>query len=276
MNGDSATAASVAVVHLLRQKNDIAHFARFLRSYRRFAAGMPHDLIILFKGFRAGDDSQALARLERLRWVRRDVPDAGYDIGPYIDVARSRDDNYFCFLNSFSEILADDWLAKLHGALDSAERAGVVAATGSWENIGDGTAFPNYHVRTNAFMISGHLFRDLDSWRMDAKSDTSRLEAGPRGLTSQILARGLEPYVVDRHGRAWAKEDWPRANTFRAAGQEGLMVADARAEAYRAGGPEVRAYLRTLAWTDDDPGPSPLKSRGPGRRLGKLLGLAGK
>ena len=267
---------SVAVVHLLRQRNDIAHFARFLRSYRRFAAGMPHDLIILFKGFHAGDDSQAASRLEGLRWVRRDVPDEGYDIGPYIDLARSRGDGYFCFLNSFSEILADDWLAKLHRALVTGERAGVVAATGSWETVDGSTAFPNYHVRTNGFMIAGHLFHDLESWKMDTKSDTSRFEAGPRGLTRQILARGLEPYVVDRLGRAWAKQDWPRANTFRAAEQEGLMVADARTEAYRTGGPEVRAYLRTLAWTDDDPGPNPLKNRGPSRRLRKGLGLTGK
>ena len=38
------------------------------------------------------------------------------------------------FLNTFSEILADNWLAHLDAALDRAD-VGVVGATGSWQSL---------------------------------------------------------------------------------------------------------------------------------------------
>lgn len=42
---------SVAVVHLVRAKNGIAPFRSFLQSYARKSVGLPHDLVIVFKGF---------------------------------------------------------------------------------------------------------------------------------------------------------------------------------------------------------------------------------
>ena len=267
---------SVAVVHLLHRCNDIAHFDRFIRSYRRFPDPLPHALIILFKGFRGGDDSTALSFLDGIDFIRIDVPDEGFDIGPYLEVAHSQSYDHYCFLNSFSVILAEAWLSKLYAALTAAERAGVVGATGSWERLDASTAFPNCHVRTTGFMMAGELLRALETREMREKRDTSLFEAGPHGLTSQILARGLEPYVVDRWGCAWAKDDWPRSETYRAGEQAGLMIADRRTEAYRNGDSPVRTYLGRLAWTDEDPGPNPFKRNKPGRRLRRWLGLAAR
>ncbi len=268
------TPPSIAVVHLLRRRNDIAHFERFVRSCRAFPDPLPHEMIVLFKGFGGGDDAPALSCLAGTEFTRVDMPDSGFDIGPYLEVARSHDHDYFCFLNSFSEIRAENWLSKLHAALVSEERAGVVGATGSWETTAENDGFPNYHLRTNGFMISGELLRDLETWEMCEKRDTSRFEAGHRGLTGQILARGLEPYVIDRRGCAWAKEDWPRSNTYRAGEQEGLLIGDKRTEAYRTADPRTREYLSTLAWSDKDPGPNPFKRHKLSRRLRRWLGIS--
>ena len=53
----------LAVVHLVRRQNGLPPFERFLSSYREHPAGTPHDLVILFKGFPAGDRTQDYDRL---------------------------------------------------------------------------------------------------------------------------------------------------------------------------------------------------------------------
>lgn len=261
---------SIAVVHLLRKANDIVDFQKFLTSYRAFPAGTYHDLVILFKGFSGGDDRQALSCLDGLNFIRIEVADKGYDISVYLDAARRLDYEYFCFFNSFSEILCADWLSYLHSALSSAQ-VGVVGATGSWESLNDVTVFPNYHIRTTAFMIAGQVMNDLATWTMQEKRDTSLFEAGPLSLTAQLLSRGLEPLVVDSSGRAWSKEDWPFSNTFRIGDQDGLMVADRRTDDYRYGSTDVREYLEKLAWIGGDPGPNPFKKNTLIRRLSRLM-----
>jgi hypothetical protein len=74
------------------------------------------------------------------------------------------------------------------------------------------------------------------------------LESGRNGLTRQVMAMGLEPLVVDRAGRAFEKERWHLANTFRQARQEDLLVEDNQTEAYARADRESRAALSRAAW----------------------------
>ena len=107
--------AGIGVVHLVRRKNGIAPFERFLASYRQHAAGVPHELILIFKGFSFGRSTRSYDRL------LTDVPhrrlylvDYGLDLRPYFKAVKTLDHRFLCFLNSFSRILDWDWLAKLH------------------------------------------------------------------------------------------------------------------------------------------------------------------
>jgi hypothetical protein len=59
------------------------------------------------------------------------LPGKRQDIPAYFAAARAIDSEYVCFLNSHSEILCDDWLAKMYGHARR-EGVGVVGATGSW------------------------------------------------------------------------------------------------------------------------------------------------
>jgi hypothetical protein len=56
------------------------------------------------------------------------------DLTAYAEAVKRLDHDRVCFLNSYSEILAPDWLAKLHHALDQPE-VGLVGATGSWASV---------------------------------------------------------------------------------------------------------------------------------------------
>jgi hypothetical protein len=138
------TTNEICVVHLVRQSNDISAFKNFLASYRRHAAGVPHDLLLVFKGFSAED---ALAQYEALldgvphRQTR--VLDFGYDVRPYVKVARDYSYRYFLFLNSFSQVLVPGWLEMLYRQVQR-PRVGIVGATGSYQSISS-----DYHLFKN-------------------------------------------------------------------------------------------------------------------------------
>lgn len=128
---------STAVVHLVRRGNPPEAFDAFLRSYEQHPAGHPHDLVLLCKGFRVDDElrSACLARaLDAAPSARAvDVPDTGFDLTAYAAAARTLPHQRVCFLNSYSELLAGDWLAKLAAGLDE-PGVGVSGASGSWES----------------------------------------------------------------------------------------------------------------------------------------------
>jgi hypothetical protein len=123
-----------AVVHLVRHANGLEPFERFMRSYELVAAGLEHDLVLLFKGF--DDDGQRepyLARAAVHAPLSVGLPDAGTDITVYLAAAALLEHERVCFLNSFSEIVAPGWLGLLDAAL-AAPGTGAAGATGSWQS----------------------------------------------------------------------------------------------------------------------------------------------
>lgn len=135
----------VGVVYLYRFAEGETPVRRFLQTYRDHPAGIDHDLCVVFKGFHAGDS------LARGRALFRDFPihciehvDVDYDIGSYRYAANLLPNPRLIFLNTFSQILADNWLAHFDHALDIPE-VGLVGATGSWlANTGSYEASVNY------------------------------------------------------------------------------------------------------------------------------------
>jgi hypothetical protein len=121
-----------SVVHLVRRNTPLAVFERFLESYRRNEAGVEHRFVLLCKGFSsAAELAPVLERLDGLRAERIDVPDDGYDLTAYRVAAAALTPSRCCFLNSYSTILAANWLAHLHAALEL-PGVGLVGASGSW------------------------------------------------------------------------------------------------------------------------------------------------
>src|SRR5262245_9674024 len=124
----------IAVVHLVRAGNDPALLERFVRSYREHPAGVAHELVVLLKGMRPGATGEADRALGDLPHRREFIADTGFDLHAYFDAARKLDYDYFCFLNSSSRVLGDDWLAKLHRCV-SQPGVGLAGATGSWQSV---------------------------------------------------------------------------------------------------------------------------------------------
>jgi len=179
-----------------------------------------------------------------------------------------------CFLNSYSVVLADNWLGHLARAAELPE-VGLVGATGSWETqakLVHGSAmhwayqlaklrakwrdfphFPNPHIRTTAFMLERQTALELELDRVHDKYAAYLLESGRRSITRQIQERGLRAVVVGRDGRACDVEEWPGSHTYRAGEQKNLLVADNRTDDWQRATPEMRRRLSRHAWGETDP-----------------------
>jgi len=294
--------AGLAVVHLVRKQNGFVPFERFLKSYRQCAAVAPHELVVLYKGFRNADDvREHEALLGNLPYRAEFIPDHGYDLHAYFGAVQRLDYERFCFLNSYSRILAHGWLDKLEQAL-SDSGVGLVGATGSWQSMAGGytdrqrlvsaqqTArmrrervvdllqerrpgmraqrawnwilrglgvwrptrdfppYPNYHLRTNAFMGARATLLRIRLEAMRIKQSAYKFESGNNSMTRQVFALGLSARVVGADGRAYAPEQWHLSNTFWQSRQENLLVADNQTELYAAANADGRHELADLAW----------------------------
>lgn len=292
----------VAVVHLVRRRNGLDSFARFLASYRDNPAGVAHELVLLFKGFQREADLQAYDRLiGDLPHRRESIADEGFDVDAYFAVARRLEYEYFCFLNSFSRILDPGWLAKLHRWAIK-DGVGMVGASGSWQSINRGPAtaqqgvaaagkprgflfrlqralrdprpgmlqrrvwtaalrlsgalrpgrdfppFPNYHLRTNAFMAARAILLRIRLAPLRSKLQAYRFESGVDSMTRQVLALGLQVLVVGRDGQGFPPERWHESNTFWRSRQQNLLVADNQTDSYLSLEPSWAAELSTHAW----------------------------
>lgn len=295
--------ADLAVVHLVRRQNGTAPFRRFLASLKAHPAGVPYDLVIVFKGFGSDQVAEYEQLLKGTSHHRMFVSDRGFDINAYFGAVEKFDYAYFCFLNSYSQILADGWLEKLRRWMD-VSGVGLVGATGSWQSIAGGYTteqrrlqgmppvtrtgvriwralkdrrpramaqralrvlfrlagiwrpardfppFPNFHLRTNAFMASRATLRAVRPGPMRLKLTAYRFESGRDSLTNQVRSLGQAVRVVGRDGEAYEPERWHLSNTFWQSRQENLLVADNQTESYAAADQAGRAELAQYAWGD--------------------------
>lgn len=108
--------------------------------------------------------------------------------------------------------------------------------------------FPTPHLRTNGFAIGRELLLSLRAGRLATKDATYRFEAGHRGMSAQLRARGLSTLVVARDGTAREPESWPDADVFWQGAQEQLLVADNQTRQYDEADPAVREALSRYAW----------------------------
>lgn len=273
---------ALGVVHLVWAPLGLGPVRSFLRSYRAHPPGIAHELAIVLNGappeLGASSGSRGVAALthetlaaelagveHRLIVLERPV----LDLAAYGLAARALSHPRLCFLNSYSVVLADGWLAILVRALDD-PGTGLVGATASWESQSqwirgrarhwpyqlarlrsarrDFPRFPNPHIRTTAFMIerANLLAMNLDAAR--DKRDTYLLESGRRSITRQVLERALRAVVVGRDGRVYGVKDWAASRTYRSGEQDNLLVADRRTADWQRASPRLRRRLSRDAW----------------------------
>ena len=181
--------ARIGVVYLYRFAEGELFARSFVESYRAHPAGITHDLHVILKGF-PDPTSCAAARalFGPLAANFIETHDTGYDIGSYRAAARQVGNSRLAFLNTFSAILADNWLAYLDAALDGAD-VGLVGATGSWQSLGS--------AYTAAALRLAHWLRH------PVRYFRSHFEAGPHSSTGAAGSRrGVRDIALKVRGLA--------------------------------------------------------------------------
>lgn len=277
----------IGVVHLVWVPAGPAPFQRFLTSYQRHAAGVPHELTILYNGHSSRQELLPFRELlSELRCqkhfeIQERIIDPPYqDIRSYRYATETIQRSHLCFLNSYTELRCQDWLWKLYKQL-CRPGIGVVGATGSWETFIPPLAaeyarlnrrsllsrlrgylrltyqqirypsFPNPHIRTNGFMISRENLRSLRGASPRNKREAWSFENGWSSMTRQIHSRGMRPLVVGADGTGYEIAEWPHSNTFRQGNQSNLMMADNRTRQYEEGNREEQRRLWIAAWQEE-------------------------
>jgi hypothetical protein len=264
----------VLLVHLAWGPLGLDRLRAFLRVEAAFDPGVERELLVVLNGFEDEHraDARALARdAGAAAWS---TPAPCQDLDAYRVAAAAHPAGSYVFVNSYARPLAEGWVAKL---VDAAGPQGVAGATGSFETqrlpyvpargghslgswlrdtahrAGPATrsrlqfpAFPNPHLRTNAFAMRASTLADLRWSSTPSKREALVLEGGRRGLSAQAGRRVL----VDRDGRAVPPEAWPTSRIFRSGEQERLLVADNRTDQYAEADAAEREALRRLAWGD--------------------------
>lgn len=246
---------------------------RFAASYRATRHGLGHSLVVIHNGVGAGELAQFKARFDGIADRHVVTPTPMLDLEAYRRVISEADADVLCFLNSYSRLRVDGWLAKLTAPL-ARDDVGVVGAMGSQESLRGRRRFrippqrgdlrqlditvrsiwrypsaPNPHLRTNAFAARTAVLRELRWPEMRTKDDALRFESGRGGLSDQIVRSGRELLVVDAAGTSYSPASWARSGTFRLGDQSGLLVTDNRSDEYASAAGEDVRFLEGRAWT---------------------------
>lgn len=198
----SARAGRTAVVHLVHAANGIEPFLAFLDSWRRFPPGADCELVLAMKAFSGPEQAEPyLASAGELVSEALYFPDEGLDLNVYFAAAAQLQLSRYCFLNSYSELLVEGWLAKLERGL-SEPRVGLVGATGSWASTRSWVAYllrlpsaykgllPERRIARDAF-VAIDLERSGETSRSGWASLRDKLQALPQ-MVEQMLA--FEPF----------------------------------------------------------------------------------
>ena len=142
----------------------------------------------------------------------------------------------------------DALLDRRPGMLRQRARALALRLTGALKPGRNFAPFPNYHIRTNAFMGARSTLLRIRVGTMRTKFSAHKFESGIGGLTNQVLRLGQGVLVVGRDGQAYEPQRWPASRTFWQGRQENLLVADNQTDAYLSADARTAAKLSFSAW----------------------------
>lgn len=223
----------------------------FFDSYFHHPPGMPHELVVLTKGHRcilpvdvATIEHRELFRgdrstdLQAYRWAHDQLSDM----------------THLCFLNSYSVIQADNWLAFLLNAMIKFDAA-LVGSSWSLESFYTNhpakwrlkffAPFPNFHIRTTGFLItSGAMEHFWPRW-IPTKWNAYLFESGRNSLTRRLTRAGLRVVAINAQGDI-------RTQDFRAR-QENLLITDNQTCRFDRAKSRKRSALAKAAWGNQKP-----------------------
>lgn len=277
---------NVSVIHLVWLPYGTELFRNFLSSYCKYNSGYPHQLVLLFNGVSSDQETSQFREIideKKIDYKALVKYGSCQDLDAYFWAAEQLPSQHLLFLNSYAELLAENWLKKYMGFANM-EDIGLIGATGSWQSYyrsvfinntwrWDGNKswaqnytkfkllikasiywkllfpdFPNPHIRTNGFMIRRQLMLQLKRRPLQKKLDAYILESGYTSITRQVMKKGMNCLIIDKFGNAHPPKEWANTKIFWADDQQNLLIADNQTTKYQLGDAQTRKNLSYHAW----------------------------
>ena len=119
---------------------------------------------------------------------------------------------------------------------------------GTYEYLDAVPAFPNPHIRTNAFIVERKVFLQALPSAIEDKEACYLFESGPNSLTRHILRLGRKAVVVGADGKAYDLDQWADSGTFRLADQFHILVRDNQTCAFDRMSEREKQFFTQLTW----------------------------
>lgn len=206
----------IGVIYIARgaDPNWYQRIRRFAESWQRHPPGIECQLYVNYKEF---DPPQ---EIHEARFLLRPLNPVeifdyigfnSYGGGCFLEACAHVKENVVNTLVSTQEVMHDNWLAKMYGALQL-PTVGMVGATGSYYFITQFfpmLTFPNIHLRDGSIMIEKQRYIDIAK-QFDFKTDKMgylAFEHGPNSLSRQVMAQGKTLLCVE-NDRIRAPHEW--------------------------------------------------------------------
>lgn len=223
----------------------------FLDSYKKYSAGIEHSLIIAAKNWTNKDLYEQLCSLAKENNAEViNLPNDGFDFGAYFRVSKMLSSEYILLAATSTTILCKDWLLKHYNAFKNDNLVQLAAPMGSWGYAIPTKSFPNYHIRTCAFMIKRHMFLEYAATQKipTTKEDTYKIEHGENSLTNFFLNKGFKVAVVNSDGEIFMPEHYIFSRTFSTPDADKSIFSDKHSKIYFSLDEHKKRHLEKANW----------------------------
>lgn len=245
----------ILVCYLITKFDNEDTLLTFLKNYRNFTSGYPHELLICFKLFNN----------EKLKIFRRLLTNINYtefideyfendfDLGSYSRVALKYSSRHIFFLNSYSYPICDDWLKII---IKNYDENSILATSASYESLLSSVKlkkiykifhylikliqykkffypFPNPHIRTTGFLIKGSEYsKFMNNKLIKSKIDAWKIESGKYSLTNYFKSLNYNIFVINSDGKKFLEKDWKKSQTYNYSDQNKSIISDRHIRKY--------------------------------------------
>jgi hypothetical protein len=263
----------IIVNYLISKYDKKTYLKKFLYNYKKFNPGYPHKLIITFKNFKNNDiifKYKCLKNIKHEKFIDFNLFN-DFDWGSYKRLVKKFQNSIFFFMNCHSYPIKSNWLKFF---VKNYKKKSLLGPAGSYESLASGAfkgiyyknrlkslkyfinnfiyfpIFPNPHIRSNSFMISGKDFLnvELNKKYKFKKFGTWINESGRKGMTNNLKKKGFNCYVINSDGKKFSENNWRLSETFCYKEQSKLLISDKFSRIFNKSGYIKKKIIEKNVW----------------------------
>ena len=261
----------ILVCYLITKFDDENTLLTFLKNYKNFKSGYPHELLICFKllnSEKMENFRKILVNVEHTEFIdKKDEND--YDLGSYKRVASYYQSRHIFFLNSYSYPICENWSNMI---IMNYEKNSLLATSASYESLLSSIKlkkfyklisflikkfkytqyfdpFPNPHIRTTGFLIKGSEYLEfMNNKTISSKIDVWRIESGKNSLTNHFKKLNFNIYVINSDGERFSEDKWKESQTYNYLEHNKSIISDKHIRKYHSMNKSEKLKFQSNSW----------------------------